>query len=472
MNSDVSSATTDGFACSTQSQETARQGIFWVYPERRFDVLQTREATFGRAPDCDYSLNDTQVSRVHASGRRHGAGCELLDRGSRNGTYVNGQRTVSSLLSDQDVVRIGGWVGIFTSLFVGEDPLTPLSPGVIVGARALGVYKQALRVAQTSLPVLISGETGTGKEVLAQSLHRASGRSGAFVAVNCAALPEALAEGELFGYRKGAFTGANQPNPGHFRSAERGTLLLDEIADLPASIQAKLLRILEERAVVPLGESRPVPVDVRILSAGQGSLKDAVAQGRFRADLYARLRGLELVLPPLRQRREEVVPIFLYQVCQAVSGCNPTLSPELTERLCTYDWPLNVREVVQVARQMAILHHEKSRWGVRLLPDSLLAESLPTPSLSPRSSDALQSNGDLAESIASDPALRAHSIAPTNRRQQAQLAREQEVTSLLAALERHGGNVSRAAADLGISRQRAYRLLEHRPDVNLNKLRR
>lgn len=471
MNSEVSSATTDGFACSTQSEEAARQGIFWVYPERRFDLLQSRETTFGRSPECDYTLNDTQVSRLHASGRRHTTGCELFDRGSRNGTYINGQRTVSSLLSEQDVVRIGGWVGVFTSLFVGEDPLTPLSPGVIVGARALGVYKQALRVSQTSLPVLISGETGTGKEVLAQSIHRASARRGAFVAVNCAALPEALAEGELFGYRKGAFTGANQSSPGHFRSAEGGTLLLDEIADLPASIQAKLLRILEERAVVPLGESRPIPIDVRILSAGQGNLKDAVAQGRFRADLYARLRGLELVLPPLRKRREEVVPIFLHQVSDTVSGCRPLLSPELAERLCTYDWPLNVREVVQVARQMAILHHEKPRWSVRQLPDTLLADLLQSSS----GLDLHSSNRPVEPGASSSAALTptvAPTLAPTDRRRQAQETKAQEITALLAALERHAGNVSRAAADLGISRQRAYRLLEYRPDVNLSKLRR
>jgi transcriptional regulator with GAF, ATPase, and Fis domain len=180
-------------------------------------------------------------------------GYELLDRGSRNGTFVNTQRVTSHTLKDQDVVRIGGWVGVYLTLQADDAPLTEVSKGVFLGAKAFTCYRQAMRAASSPLPVIISGETGAGKEVLAGTIHRLSARPGHFVAVNCAALPESLAEGELFGYRKGAFTGAGQAHPGYFRSADRGTLLLDEIADLQPSIQAKLLRVLEERAVTPLG---------------------------------------------------------------------------------------------------------------------------------------------------------------------------------------------------------------------------
>jgi tRNA A-37 threonylcarbamoyl transferase component Bud32 len=176
------------------------------------------------------------------------------------------------------------------------------------------------------------------------------------VAVNCAALPEGLAEGELFGYRRGAFTGADRASPGFFRSAEGGTLLLDEVSDLPLPLQAKLLRVLQEGEVQPLGETRPVPVDVRIVVASQQSLMDAVRDGRFRADLLARLDGVTVRLPPLRTRKEDVPPhLFSHLLRELTQGRAPAIEGDVVERLCLHDWPFNVRELVQLVRQFLVL---------------------------------------------------------------------------------------------------------------------
>jgi DNA-binding NtrC family response regulator len=169
-----------------------------------------------------------------------------------------------------------------------------------------------------------------------------------------------LAEGELFGYRRGAFTGADRASPGFFRSAEGGTLLLDEVSDLPMPVQAKLLRVLQEGEVQPLGETRPVPVDVRIVVASQQPLMDAVKDGRFRADLLARLDGITVRLPPLRERKEDVPHLFSHLLRELSQGRAPAVEGEVIERLCIHDWPFNVRELVQVVRQLLV--RVASRW--------------------------------------------------------------------------------------------------------------
>ena len=179
------------------------------------------------------------------------------------------------------------------------DGFTEIAPGWYGGATLAAAAAPGRRTG-ADLPIIVQGETGTGKEGMARALHDWSGRRGPMVAVNCAALPAELAEAELFGYRKGAFTGADVHSPGLFRAAEGGSIFLDEILELPLPLQAKLLRVLEERRVRALGETRDVPIDVKIVVATQEPLADAVAERRFRADLQARLDGLTLVLPPLR----------------------------------------------------------------------------------------------------------------------------------------------------------------------------
>lgn len=440
--------TIDAAASYSGDSIPSTSGIAWLMPEYRFDPLTSLPLTLGRAEENTFALPGDQVSRVHARIASHHGALTITDLASKNGTYVNRRRVQSTPLNVGDVVRLGNWLGIVVQLRPGQDMLSRLPNDVILGPAMSDVFAQARRAAQSNLPLVIWGETGTGKEVLSNVVHQLSGRSGKFIAVNCAALPESIAEAELFGYRKGAFTGANQSSAGYFRAAHRGTLLLDEIVDLPLSIQAKMLRVLEQNAVTPLGESSPLPVDVRVLAAGQELLAAAVAAGRFRPDLYARLRGVELRLPPLRSRREEILPIFFAHA--QVDEARPELTIDAAELLLCYDWPMNVREVVQVARQMAVLHRDAKRWSASLLPESIQQQhqfQLPSSTAMPAAPGA-------------GPAR-----TPT------EAAREADSAQLLTALAECGGNLSQAAARIGISRQRAYRLLRYHPDVNIDEFR-
>jgi len=203
------------------------------------------------------------------------------------------------------------------------------------------------RIARSSLPVVVVGESGTGKELVARAVHALSQRSGPFQAVNCAAIPATLLESELFGARKGAFSGAAEDRPGLVRAADRGTLLLDEVADLPPPAQAALLRFLQESEVLPVGATRPVRVDVRVVAAAQSDLRSLVAEGTFRADLFARLDAFTVRLPPLRERREDLgllVASLLRKL--APERCEEIrISPEAALALFRHSWPLNVREL-------------------------------------------------------------------------------------------------------------------------------
>jgi transcriptional regulator with PAS, ATPase and Fis domain len=261
--------------------------------------------------------------------------------------------------------------------------------------------------------------------------------------VNCAALPLAIAEAELFGYRKGAFTGAERASGGYFRSADRGTLFLDEILDLPLPLQAKLLRAIEHREVQPLGEPEPVSVDLRIVCATQEALASAVQERRFRADLHARLDGLTVVLPPLRERREDIVPLFLRILGEQRGERPAAVDAKLLEALLLYDWPLNVRELVLLARRLLAVHGHEPVLKRAMLPERM---------------------------IGGEPAAAATSAQPSSI---ARSPTQDEVAfeELLRALRQTAGNVSRAAAALGISRSRAYRLLDARPGFDVRSMR-
>ncbi len=220
------------------------------------------------------------------------------------------------------------------------------------------LMSQVERIAGADLPVLLSGESGTGKELVARELHRRSERAGGpFVAVNCAAIPAELLEAELFGHTRGAFTGAARAREGRFRAAEGGTLLLDEIGDLPMELQPKLLRVLQERRVEPLGGETSVPIDVRIIASTHQDLPALVRDGGFREDLYYRLAVLPLTVPPLRDRREDIIPLFeLFLSAQArEAGRTLALSAEVEASLRTRRWPGNVRQLENVARRVALL---------------------------------------------------------------------------------------------------------------------
>ncbi|WP_425229111.1 sigma-54 interaction domain-containing protein [Sphingomonas sp.] len=242
--------------------------------------------------------------------------------------------------------RIG--YGFARALIAGPEQPTAADP------ESLALLALAERVAAADITVLINGPTGTGKEVLARAIHNQSLRkSRPFIAINCAALPETMLEALLFGHQKGAFTGAAGASEGFFRAADGGTLLLDEIAEMPLSLQAKLLRVLQEREVVPLGASVPQPIDVRVIACANRDLQAEVAAGRFRADLYYRLAVFPLATKPLAERPEDIPALAATMILRHAGGRGlvPWPTPEALDQLLRHDWPGNVRELENVIQR-------------------------------------------------------------------------------------------------------------------------
>ncbi|MDH4382957.1 MAG: sigma-54 dependent transcriptional regulator [Gammaproteobacteria bacterium] len=224
--------------------------------------------------------------------------------------------------------------------------------------KTLELLALSRRVARSPVTVMVNGPTGTGKEVIAQYLHRSSGRAEKpFVAVNCAAVPDSMLEAILFGYERGAFTGAYQPNKGIFRTADEGTLLLDEISEMALSLQAKLLRVLQEREVTPIGGSKAIPIDVRVIATSNRNMHQEVRNGTFREDLYYRLNVFPLHTVALRDRRGDIGPITAALMVRHAPSRNdlPTISDEGLEKLRSHDWPGNVRELENVVQRALLL---------------------------------------------------------------------------------------------------------------------
>jgi DNA-binding NtrC family response regulator len=421
----------------------------WVFPRTDLPATQMPrqgegELVLGRDATCDIRLDGNDISRRHAVLRRveGDASPIIVDLESRNGVRVNSRAVASARLASGDVLRVGGWIGVVTS---APGKFAEIAPGLLGGATLQAAVVSLRQAAPSNLTIVLEGETGTGKEVVARSVHAWSGRPGPLVAVNCAALPEGLAEGELFGYRRGAFTGADRASPGFFRSAEGGTLLLDEVSDLPLPLQAKLLRVLQEGEVQPLGETRPVPVNVRIVVAGQQSLMDVVREGRFRPDLLARLDGITVHLPSLRQRKEDVPHLFSHLLRELTQGRAPAVESEVVERLCLHDWPFNVRELVQLVRQILVLYPNESLLRAQHLPARIGAQ--PVGSLQVKTAGKSASQGGVVVALTPGEPV--------------------ELPAFMAALRASGGNVARASAMLGITRQRAYRLMaSHAVDLD------
>ena len=295
------------------------------------------------------------------------------------------------------------------------------------------LFEMAARVAETDATVLILGESGTGKDLLAQEIHARSPRSaGPFVAVNCAALPENLIESELFGYEKGAFTGAAQQKKGKFELASGGTILLDEIGDMNPVTQAKVLRALENRVIERLGGTAPIPVDVRVISATHRDLPAEVSAGRFREDLYYRLRVVTLDAPPLRGRKEDIPMLadaFL-KLHGARDGKSKRLSREAMQAIGRYDWPGNVRELKNALERSVIFAR-----GEEITEADLPAEILEN---SPGYARGVKKAGD--ELPLSEPDFR-------------EAKRKFEVAYITRQLGQHKWNISRTAAAIGFHRQ-------------------
>ncbi len=291
------------------------------------------------------------------------------------------------------------------------------------------VFQLIEKVAPTESTVLILGESGTGKELVARAIHAKSRRrEGPFIPVNCGAIPEELLESELFGYERGAFTGANRSKPGRFELAHGGTIFLDEIAEMSPKLQVKLLRILQERTVERLGSERAIPVDIRIIAATNRDLEQEVAEGRFREDLYFRLNVIPIKLPPLRERKEDIpllVEYFLARFCEREEVPLKRFSEKALKRLVDYHWPGNVRELENLIERLVILT-EGDLIEEDDLPDHIRASH---PSTNPILKEFPAEGFSLPQAL-----------------------REFEKSLILRALEASGGVKSRAAKLLGIKR--------------------
>ncbi len=324
------------------------------------------------------------MSQAHACLHRAGNHWLIEDAHSKNGTRVNGAAVERALLVDGDVLELGQSFFVFRDgpaseegapAMLEERDLQSSMPGLPTWLPGLARDLAGLEsVARSRAPVVVRGESGTGKEVVARAVHAVSGRSGALVAVNCGAIAEGLVESELFGHRKGAFSGADEDRPGLVRSADQGTLFLDEVGDLTPKVQTALLRVLQEGEVVPVGATRPVKVDMRLVVATHRDLDAMVAEGRFRGDLLARIGGFTVSLPPLRERHEDLGLLIaaLLRRLPRESAERVAFSRAAARALFAYDWPLNVRELER-ALEVAVVLAGAGQIELEHLPKALRA---------------------------------------------------------------------------------------------------
>lgn len=324
---------------------------------------------------------------------------------------------------------------------------TSLMPGFIHSSPAMTqLVEEVHKIRSSDVTVLVTGESGTGKELVARAIHALSSRrSRVFVPFNCTAVPKELSEGYLFGYRRGAFTGAVNDSQGVIRTAAGGTLFLDEIGDLPLDVQPKLLRFLQEGEIQPLGEQRPIKVDVRIIAATNTDLEEMVAQGKFREDLYYRLNVIRLRVPPLRERRSEIPTIVNYYInhYSAKFGRKDIeITPQAVDLLMVSDWPGNVRQLCNEIQRVVARAEDGTVIGPEQLSPELNRTSAPT---TPSSS---------VSTVASMPSSSMQNVTL------ADALAEVERRMIADALRRHGGNISRAARELGLTRRGLYLKLE------------
>jgi DNA-binding NtrC family response regulator len=399
---------------------------------RRWESAGDR-CSIGSHPSNDLVLRDPTVSRFHCEIRIDKDGARIRDLDSMNGTIVDGTSVIESWLRGGSLVRLGRTTLQFE--LVADSNRLPVSArtdygklvGVSVAMRT--VFSVLERAAGSDATVLIEGETGTGKQGAAESIHHASARAdGPFITIDCGSLPENLLESELFGHEKGSFTGAVSRRIGAFEEASGGTVFLDEIGEMPANLQPKLLRALEQREIRRVGMNRYIPIDVRVLAATNRDLRAEVNVGAFRSDLYFRLAIIKVQLPPLRNRPEDI-PVLVDSLLESLDACEPAASrlrdPDFLAKLSHQAWPGNVRELKNYVHRCLVFEH-----AVPVGEQAQLVDDEPTVDLS-----------------LPWPEARARALASFER------------AYLTALLERHGGKVAAAARAAQIDRVYMYKLL-------------
>lgn len=425
-------------------QRTAYELVVVWGDELRIFALGEGTTAIGRAEDNQVRIEHESVSRWHAA-LRVGQSLVIEDLGTANGTFVPDRTRRSEPGQTQHLCRLvrdSAELGVGDNIMLGAVSAVLRRPSAPTGADAESaevgggpadagsamrvLLDQAERAAAAAISVLILGETGVGKEVLARRIHAASPRAKQiFLGLNCAALGEQLLEGELFGYERGAFTGAVEARPGLFEAADGGTVFLDEVGELPLSTQAKLLRVLEDRTVLRLGARKPRAIDVRFVAATNRDLESAVAMGTFRRDLFYRLDGISLTIPPLRDRPGELAAlarVFLAAGCHQLERRTPHVSEEALRALAAHDWPGNVRELKNAIERALVLCADdviRPEHFPRAVLRSWDSATPPvvTASSPPRATIALGAEGFLAQVSALERARIVDALASANGNQ-------------------------------------------------------
>jgi len=400
----------------------------------------------------DIALSDTTVSRRHAEVLRVPEGVLLRDLASTNGTFVGPVKVREVYLSPDTRFRVGQTELVFApadeviEVLPSEEPYYENMVGGSLGMREL--FGLLARVAPTELTCMVTGETGTGKELVSRAVHNRSKRSKKpFVVFDCGAVSQSLVESELFGHERGAFTGAVASRPGVFEMAEKGTVFLDEIGELPVELQPKLLRVLEQREVRRVGSGQTRSVDVRVVCATNRNLRDEVAAGRFREDLFYRLAVVELRLPPLRQRLQDI-PLLVSHIlrnCAHNAGVQD-LSREVNALFDAYHWPGNVRELRNVVER-ALPFCDGTQITLDTLPEALRVAS-----------ESAMSTPAVESSELGIPAAGMRDMPFKDAKDQIIEAFERQY--LVDLIERHDGNISRAARAADMDRKSISRLLK------------
>jgi transcriptional regulator with PAS, ATPase and Fis domain len=422
--------------------------VLWREELHTFDLPEDGEVTLGRDETNRVRIDHPSVSRRHAT-LRMGPPLSIEDLGGANGTFVRDRSQPDVAGKTEKLRRLAGEtaeLGVGETVLLGavsvvvrHRPAATEAGVIIQDANMQTLYSQAERAALASISVLLLGETGVGKEVLARTIHARSPRAKEpFMGINCAAFSESLLEGELFGYEKGAFTGAVQTRPGLFEAAGDGTIFLDEIGELPLPTQVKLLRALEERAVLRIGGRSPRPLGARFISATNRDLEAEARAGRFRQDLFYRLNGISLNIPPLRERPSEIEPLvrsFVATACRQLERSPLAIAQETMRLLLAHPWPGNVRELKNIVERAVVLCTEST-----IRPDHLPAAL--TSTKGPRGAPDF--------SGLSTPPTSAPEVEPGRFHAQVESL---ERARIVEALNRCGGNQTQAAKLLGVSRR-------------------